>query len=260
MRVVTFNVLHGRSLSNGEVDAGRFQAEIVGLDADVLGLQEVDRAQPRSSRLDLAALAALAVGEGADYRYVPALMGTPGEPWRAATSGDVERTDEPSYGVALVTRLPVQSWHTVLLKGAPMRSPILLSDSAGGRARVILVRDEPRALVAAVVDGPGGPMTVATTHLSFVPGWNVWQLRKVCRELRRLPAPRILLGDLNIPGAVAGVLSGWRLLARAATYPGAEPQAQLDHVLCDGPVPGVAGSEARAMGISDHRALIVDLK
>ncbi|PZS32005.1 MAG: endonuclease [Pseudonocardiales bacterium] len=262
MRVVTFNVLHGRSLSDGEVDADRYQAEIAGLDADVLGLQEVDRAQPRSGRSDLAALAARAVGgkaagDAAAYRFVPAVMGTPGEAWTAATEGDAERVDEPSYGVALVTRLPVRSWHTVLLRGAPMRSPILVPGS--GKARMLLVRDEPRALVAAVVEGPAGPMTVATTHLSFVPGWNVWQLRRVCRELRRLPAPRILLGDLNIPGGLAGTISGWQLLARAATYPGPEPQLQLDHVLGDGRLPDVAGARARAMAISDHRALIVDL-
>ena len=37
--------------------------------------------------------------------------------------------------------------------------------------------DEPRVLLAAVVDAPFGRLTIATTHLSFVPGWNVWQLR-----------------------------------------------------------------------------------
>lgn len=258
MRVVTFNLLHGRSLSDGLVDPDRMQAEIAGLGADVLGLQEVDRAQPRSGRADLAALAAEAMGGETTYRYVPALMGTPGETWVAASDSDGDRADEPSYGIALATRLPVRSWHTVLLKAAPMRSPILLPGSAGSKPRVILVRDEPRALVAAVVDGPGGPTTVASTHLSFVPGWNVWQLRKVCRELRRLPAPRVLLGDLNLPGGLAGVVSGWPLLARAATYPGPEPQVQLDHVLGDGQLPPVRSVEARAMEISDHRALIVD--
>lgn len=263
MRVVTFNVLHGRSLADGRVDPGRLQAEIAGLDADVLGLQEVDRAQPRSGRIDLPALAAAAVGSGAAYRYLPALMGTPGGTWSAAVDGDEDRLDEPSYGIALVTRLPVRSWHSVRLKAAPMRSPVAVPGGpSGGRlggARVMLLQDEPRALLAAVVDGPNGPLTVGTTHLSFVPGWNAWQLRRACAELRRLPAPRILLGDLNIPGRLAGAVSGWRLLARAATYPSPEPQIQLDHVLGDGPLPEVVGAGARALVVSDHCALVVDL-
>jgi endonuclease/exonuclease/phosphatase family metal-dependent hydrolase len=135
-------------------------------------------------------------------------MGTPGASWTAAVDGDEDRRDQPSYGIALVTRLPVRSWHVLRLPAAPMRSPVAAPGDPANRARLILVRDEPRALLAAVVDGPHGQLTVATTHLSFVPGWNVWQLRRVCRELRRLPAPRLLLGDLNLPGRLAGALSG----------------------------------------------------
>lgn len=129
-------------------------------------------------------------------------MGTPGESWTPAVDGDEDRTSEPAYGIALVTRLPVHTWHLLRLAGAPTKAPVLIP---GERAQVILVRDEPRVMLAAVVAGPAGPMTVATTHLSFVPGWNVWQLRRVSRELRRLLAPQILLGALNIPAALVGV-------------------------------------------------------
>ena len=45
MRLASFNILNGRSLSDGEVDAGRLRGGEA-LDADVLGLQEVDRASP----------------------------------------------------------------------------------------------------------------------------------------------------------------------------------------------------------------------
>jgi endonuclease/exonuclease/phosphatase family metal-dependent hydrolase len=57
-------------------------------------------------------------------------------------------------------------------------------------------------LIAAVLETPAGPMTVANTHLSFVPGWNGAQLRRAARAVRSLPAPRVLLGDLNLPGAL----------------------------------------------------------
>ncbi len=256
MRLATFNVLHGMSPADGRVDLTRFPAEIGALGADVLGLQEVDRGQSRSGQADLAALAASAVGADADYRYVPALTGTPGGRWGAATDADEDRPDKPSYGIALVTRLAVRCWHVVRLRPAPMRSPVVV---AGTRARLALLQDEPRALLAAVVDGPGGRLTVATTHLSFVPGWNAWQLRRVCAELRRLPAPRILLGDLNLPGPLMRTLSGWRVLAKAATYPSPKPWVQLDHVLGHGTLPAVTGVQARALTFSDHCALVVDL-
>ncbi len=62
MRVASFNILNGRSLADGEVDAGRLRDAVKLLDADVLGLQEVDRDQPRSHRLDLTAEVAAAMG------------------------------------------------------------------------------------------------------------------------------------------------------------------------------------------------------
>jgi hypothetical protein len=49
------------------------------------------------------------------------------------------------------------------------------------------------------------------------------------------------------------------MLARAATYPSPGPRVQLDHVLGDGPLPPVAGAEARTLAVSDHCALMVDL-
>ena len=40
-----------------------------------------------------------------------------------------------------------------------------------------MVNEEPRAAMVARLDTPLGAMTVANTHLSFVPGWNRVQLR-----------------------------------------------------------------------------------
>ncbi|MEV6815065.1 endonuclease/exonuclease/phosphatase family protein, partial [Micromonospora sp. NPDC051296] len=52
MRLATFNLLHGRSLTDGLVDPARLAAAVSDLDADVLALQEVDRDQSRSGNLD----------------------------------------------------------------------------------------------------------------------------------------------------------------------------------------------------------------
>jgi len=151
----------------------------------------------------------------------------------------------------------VTRWLVTRLPSAPVRSPIVIP---GPQRKVLWLRDEPRVLIAAVLDTPAGPMTVGNTHLSFVPGWNGAQLRRAARALRGLPAPRVLLGDLNLPGALPRWLTGWIPLAQALTFPTEEPRVQLDHVLGHGPaLPPVAAAGAREMALSDHRALIVDL-
>jgi endonuclease/exonuclease/phosphatase family metal-dependent hydrolase len=250
VRLATLNLLHGRSLSDGQVVADRLARAVRQLDADVLGLQEVDRGQPRSDGRDLTAEVAAATG-AEDWRFVPALTGTPGEQWQAAADGD----EGPAYGVGLVSRLPVRSWHVVRLPAAPVRSPVLLP----GTRSVLWLRDEPRVGLAAVVDGPLGTMTVATTHLSFVPGWNGVQLRRLVAALRGLPRPVVLLGDLNMPPPFPRLLTGWRPLARVPTYPATGPRVQLDHVLAHGELPTVLAVETPSLAVSDHAALLVEL-
>lgn len=253
MRLATWNVLNGTSLADGQVDAGRLRDAAASLGADVLGLQEVDRGQPRSHGLDL--VGEVAAGTGAvDWRFVPALIGTPGGTWRPAAEAD-EAAEPVAYGIGLVSAHPVLSWHVLRLAPARVRSPVLLP----GTRQVLWVRDEPRVAVAAVLDGPYGVMTAAATHLSFVPGWNVWQLRRLTGWLSRLPGPRVLLGDLNMPPFAAGPASGWRVLGRAATYPSPDPRVQLDHVLGSGGLPAVARVDTPVMALSDHRPLVVDL-
>ncbi|MFC4068509.1 endonuclease/exonuclease/phosphatase family protein [Actinoplanes subglobosus] len=255
MRLATFNLLHGRSLSDGTVHADRVHAAVADLDADVLGLQEVDRAQPRSGLLDLTAVAADALG-ASTHRFAAAVVGTPGQAWEPWHSGaDI---GHPQYGIALVSRFPVVRWQVTSLPAAPVRSPVYVPD--GG---LLLLRDEPRVLLAAVLDTPGGPLTVATTHLSFVPGWNVRQLRAAVRALRGLPGPRVLLGDLNMPGGPVRAFTGWRPLARAATFPSPAPKTQLDHVLADPRGVAALGRVVQVrtphVAVSDHRPLVVRL-
>lgn len=252
MRVATANILHGRSVTDGLVQVDRLVGTLGSLNADVLGLQEVDRDQPRSHGEDLAAR--IASRTGAEHRFVPALIGVPGDHWHAATDSDSE--NGPAYGVALLSRYPVRSWHVTRLPGAPVRAPVLLPGPQ--RTRLRRIADEPRVLLAAVLESPVGPITVATTHLSFVPGWNVAQLLRVRRALMRLPAPRILLGDLNLPGVVPAALTGWRPLVRGRTHPAGRPRVQFDHVLASGTLPPVVATQIRTLEVSDHRAVAVD--
>ncbi len=247
MRLTTWNILHGRSLEDDQVDVQRLRDAVVEIDADVLGVQEVDRGQPRSGGRDLAAQMADALG-AKDWRFVPTLIGTPGMQWCPA--GDSHQGATPAYGVALISRYPVTSWHVLRMPAAPVRGPVL----EPGRRRPSWLSDEPRVAVAAVLRSPLGELTVATTHLSFVPGQNLWQLHRVVRWLRRLPGPQLLLGDLNLPVLPPGLRGGFTSLARTATHPADRPRRQLDHILARGALPP-SMSTSRALPVSDHLAL-----
>lgn len=251
MRLATFNILHGRSPADGEVNLGRFATAVAGLDADVLALQEVDRDQPRSHGADLTAVAAEALGAD-HHRFVATLAGTPGV-WTAAT-GDLQ-PDTAAYGIALISRYPVVGWHTRTLAALP--GPVPVSFRRG--APPTLVHDEPRAALAADIVGPGGPITVVATHLTFVPGWNAVQLRRLVASLGDHDRPVVLMGDLNLRGHLPERLTGWRSLATADTFPADAPRRQLDHILADGDVAAVGPATARDTGLSDHRALVVQV-
>jgi endonuclease/exonuclease/phosphatase family metal-dependent hydrolase len=250
VRIATFNILNGRSPDDDTVDHDRLCRAIATLDADVLALQEVDRSQARSGHADLTALAAGAMG-AVDHRFVAALSGPPSL-WRGATGDEPDGT--PAYGIALLSRYPVTAWHVVRLPPVPVRVPYRSS----GRLRLEWVRDEPRVALLADVQAPRGPLRVATTHLSFLPVSSGPQLRRLMRSLGRSAGPVVLTGDLNMSPRRARRITGMTALASGPTFPAARPVVQLDHILSDQPLEAVAGGP-RALEVSDHRALFVDL-
>jgi endonuclease/exonuclease/phosphatase family metal-dependent hydrolase len=252
VRIATFNILHGRSPEDGRVDVDRLAEAIRSLDADVLGLQEVDRDQPRSMNADLTAVAAEAMG-AVDSQFVAALAGTPGGTWMAATG---EEQPGSAYGIALLSRMPVISWRVVRLPMLRSRVPVVFR----GERRPRVVRDEPRVAVAAVLEGPGRRFTVATTHLSFVPGWNVLQLRRLMRALAGTREPLVLTGDMNMDPDQVRRITRLRAIAEGVTFPAHEPARQLDHVLVRGPVAACGPAEIPELPLSDHRAVVVPVQ
>lgn len=251
MRVATFNILHGRTVGDG-VSVERLRDCVRRLDPDVLSLQEVDCDQPRSERADLTAAAAEAMG-AVEHRFVAAISGTPGATWMAATGR--EQPGTAAYGIALLSRYPVASWQVLRLPRIPVRFPMYLP----GPNRVMIVDEEPRAAVIARLHTPMGGLTVANTHLSFVPGWNRRQLRRLIHDLRGFPGPRLLTGDLNMAPKTVARWSGMLPLAIAETFPADAPNRQLDHVLTDDPRLRGEAVESCPMPISDHRPLVVDV-
>jgi endonuclease/exonuclease/phosphatase family metal-dependent hydrolase len=247
LRVATWNIFGGRTWDGGRVDLDLTLAVLRRLDADLVAVQEVDREQARSGGADQARVLGEALGM--EWRYAPALLGTPGNPngWRAPAPGDAD-PGGTAYGIALLSRLPLEGTETVLLPQAG--------------------RDEPRvALVAELADG-GRRLTVAGTHLSFVPGPNLRQLRALQRHLDERGGPRLLLGDLNLWWPLVRVASrpGWRPLVRGGTFRNRPPGSggrlvQLDHVLAAGAAATLRSRATRIVSgpASDHRAVLVEL-
>lgn len=286
MRLATFNVLHGRTLRDGrplpdppEAPERPLAEAVAALDADVLALQELDRLQERSGRVDQALVAARAAG-ARDWRYAATVHGraVPGSGWvldpgerglRVYGTKDVG-TGVPSHGIALLTRFPVREWRARRFSGAPLGLPLRVA----GRPGLTVVRDKPRPALAAVLDGPRGPFTVVAVHLSFVPGWNVGQLLALRDWLAGLPRPYVLLGDFNLVGAIprtvlnasgaggTGAGRGWRDLARLPTFPAHRPRVQFDHVLVDGAFQGAAAVAVSTprVPVSDHRPLVAEVR
>jgi endonuclease/exonuclease/phosphatase family metal-dependent hydrolase len=251
MRLATFNILHGRSPVDDEVDVDRYVKAIHELDADVLALQEVDRNQKRSEGADFTMLAAEAMG-AEEHRFVAALHGSPGT-WIAAT-GD-EQPEAAAYGIALLSRYPVHSWQVIQLPHAPTPVPMMFK----GNRTPTLVRDEPRVAVAAEVETPHGMVTIANTHLSFIRWWSGRQLRRVVGSLEQARRPLLLVGDFNMKPRRAASISGMRAMAEHLTFPADRPREQIDHILRGGELDARARSDVLRLPLSDHRALVLDL-
>lgn len=259
IRVAAVNLASGRDRSGTPARADALAAAVAGLDADVVAVQEVDAGQPRSHHLDQPAV--LAAGLGAtDWRYAATLHGTPSpgpvrgwapcDPVRLRGPGDPVRGR--TYGVALFARRPVRRWHVLGLAAGRARLPVPVPDPDTGRLRAAWFPDEPRAAIAAELDG----LTVVGTHLSFAPPTAVRQLRRVRAWGSRLPGPVVVAGDLNLAGPLPAVVAGGRRLVTGPTFPASAPWVQLDHLLALAPGDLAGAAPAiRRLDVGDHLAV-----
>ena len=247
LRVSSWNLLNGRSLVDGsatrqtlERGLSRFLEEFI---PDLLAIQEVDDLQPRSEGIHQTKVIADLMGTEY-WHYQPTLFGTPGGEWSTR-----EQAESPTYGIALISRVEVRRFHIKELGTAPFGAPLAIPTPKGVRLRY--VPDEPRVVVAAeLVDGT----IVASTHLSFVPGFNVRQLRIAEKWLRTLGDRIILMGDFNLPWGLAEKSTPLRSLTSAKSYPSWSPKVQFDYILASEGIEGREIVHGQAQ-ISDHRPI-----
>jgi endonuclease/exonuclease/phosphatase family metal-dependent hydrolase len=241
MRVISWNLLHGQKIPPAGTQNWQMELEIAAktvsdkMQPDFLALQEVDSFQSRSGFVNQSKLIAESM-QLKHWAYLPTLIGTPGEKWRAVkdlkqaiiTSENHQSNDVASYGIALATNQPIKKLYVKKLGRSIIGMPLLIPKDNGKGVRFIYVKDEPRvALIAELENG----FTIATTHLSFVPGVNIFQLNKISSFLKKLAGISVLMGDLNLPANLPSKLSGFRSVLSQSTYPSWGPKIQFDYIM-----------------------------
>ncbi|MFD1716333.1 endonuclease/exonuclease/phosphatase family protein [Georgenia deserti] len=255
MRVLTLNVKHFLPAATA-ADAGsrasrrtvrRAAAEIAELAPDVVLLQEVDKRHPRSGGVDQAG--ALAGALGMRHRFAANLVFGPAGLAVPAPRSEVSR----GYGLALLSRYPVRSWHVRPLRGSGLRRVGPWWTARGWWP------DVDRVFLAGVLLTEVGPVSVGVAHLSVMVDTARGQLATCLDSMRTLPGPALLGGDLNLPPSrVAPLATGYSSLATAHTFTNARPRKQIDHLLGAGLVADGPG-RAHHFSVSDHAGLSADV-
>ena len=253
MRITSWNLLHGQGARNLRDIANTLD---VGKSDFVIGVQEVDAYQDRSDQVFQ--VSQLASELGAKYfGFVRCVIGTPGFKWRKVRkdeavlitnsgpiSSDEKSDNPPSYGIGLISNVPVTKWEVLALGKSAIGLPLVIpagdadsgnnfstgtaNISAKPKLRFFYVKDEPRYALAAQLENG---FTVVNMHLTFVPLVNLFQLWRVKRWISKMPGKHILLGDLNLPFDLPVKFSKWKSLVRVASYPTWQPKIQFDYIL-----------------------------
>lgn len=201
-----------------------FREAVVALDAQVIGLQEVDNGMARSGRVDMSGEA----GNALNF-----------EDYFASAR---RRWDWGQYG------------NSLLANGRIRQQEILRY----ARKKFWYERRIAQ-LATVIVDNE--TWNVANTHLSLRPEEHVLQLQEVATALSRRSGPRVLMGDFNMePQAVKAAIEpmGWNVLESGFTFPSWEPDHTVDFICIQ--EAEVENVEVRSLPISDHAALIATLR
>ncbi|PVC84291.1 endonuclease/exonuclease/phosphatase family protein [Streptomyces sp. CS131] len=240
LRVATYNIHAGAGM-DGVFDLDRQTAELRALNADVIGLQEVDRHWgSRSEWRDLAGELArrlrMYVSFAPIYSLDPAEPGGP----------------RAEYGVAVLSRHRIVSAENHEITRLSTQDPNPVPAPAPGFGEV-------------VVRVRGLPVHVYVTHLDYRPdpAVRVAQVADTRRIMAEDRGPKILLGDLNAEPAAPELAPLWRELTdadpEAPTFPAQDPVKRIDFVAVSKDRAGVRRAWVPESLASDHRAVVADL-
>jgi len=272
MRVTSWNLLHGMAIPPSNdlaADRVKLGQGIQAIGADVIGIQEVDEKLGRSGNISQTKLVSEAMGTR-HWGFAPVIIGEPGAKWRKLNAAELmviteenrEQNTEGSYGIAIVSKIPIIHWDRLELGKSVFGLPLVIpAENKKGKQsiRFIYVADEPRVALAATLDCG---WTVINTHLSFVPGVNYWQLRKIKRWAKKLSEQYktqvLIIGDMNLPKGLPAAGSTWNSLVTQNSYPSWGAKIQFDYILSEKLQPDQFEIlPIVATGISDHLPISV---
>ena len=278
MRVTSWNLLHGMAIpptNDLAADQVKLGGAIENIGADVIGIQEVDEGLARSGVISQTRLVAEAM-RTKHWGFAPVIIGEPGSKWRKLDSLDPKVVNEEnlaanqgshtegSYGIGLVSKVPVIHWDRLELGNSPFGMPLVIpAENKKGKQsiRFIYVADEPRVALAASLDNG---WTVINTHLSFVPFVNYRQLRKIKKWAAQLSARYgtqvLIIGDMNLPKGLPAVGSQWNSLVEQNSYPSWGGKVQFDYILSNTLKPDqFEVLPTIVTGVSDHLPVRVNI-
>ncbi|MFF2327689.1 MULTISPECIES: endonuclease/exonuclease/phosphatase family protein [unclassified Streptomyces] len=246
LRVATYNIHAGAGMDN-VFDLDRQTAALRSLDADVIGLQEVDvHWGTRSEGRDLAA--ELADRLGMHVSFAPIYSLDPEAP------GEARR----EFGVAVLSRYRIVSAENHDITRLSTQDPNPVPAPAPGFGEVVL-------------RVKGLPVHVYVTHLDYRadPSVRTAQVADTRRIMAEDTAPgrqkvrQILLGDFNAAPAAPELSPLWRELTDiepgGPTYPAQDPVQRIDYVAVSKDSVRVRDAAVAETLASDHRPVVADL-
>ncbi|MER5843325.1 endonuclease/exonuclease/phosphatase family protein [Streptomyces prasinus] len=241
LRVATYNI-HAGAGEDGVFDLDRTARALRDLNADVIGLQEVDvHWGDRSGFVD----EARALAGKLDMRvfFAPIYDLDPA----------AEGAERRRYGVAVLSRHPVIGAENHEITRLSTQTPDPVPAPMPGFAEV-------------TIEAGGAHVHVYSTHLDHRadPSVREAQVADMLDVLAADRGPKILVGDFNAEAAAPELTSLWQRLRDAdpdggGTYPAADPVKRIDLVAVSSGIT-VTGAEAVATEASDHRPVVTDLR
>ncbi|MFD5071185.1 endonuclease/exonuclease/phosphatase family protein [Streptomyces sp. NPDC058369] len=246
LRVATYNIHAGAGMDN-VFDLDRQVAALRSLDADVIGLQEVDvhwgdRSQWRDLAGELGRRLRMHVSFAPIYSLDPVEEGGP----------------RREFGVAVLSRYKILSAENHDLTRLSTQDPNPVPAPAPGFGEVVLkVRGLPVHVYATHLDYRGDP-SVRTAQVA-----DTRRIMAEDRQHERRPVRQILLGDFNAAPTAPELAPLWQELTDiepgGPTYPAQGPVQRIDYVAVSKDTVRVRDAAVAETLASDHRPVVADL-
>jgi endonuclease/exonuclease/phosphatase family metal-dependent hydrolase len=195
------------------------------LDADIVGLQEID--ERRTGPDGIPAFIRLSEEVG----------------WHSAEARTISTADG-DYGNVLLSRWPIGDACCIDLS---------------------FRRREPRKAISGRVDSPAGPIRVLTAHLGLSDRERRHQIGLIARHVESVPEQAaIVLGDFNewrgIGLATRALCPPFALAPAGPSFPSRWPVFRLDRIWCRSPLAPLGARTVRdCRDLSDHLPVLADL-